>query len=196
MTKIYIYDKTNKDINPGLLDALPDQIKDRVNKYKIVDDFNSSLMSWFILKNKLKEIFNIDIYNIKENKYHKPYIDDIYFNISHSYNLVVVIISNEECGIDIEHINNRLDHNLLSKKILSNSEYLEYLKVENKQDFIIKKWTEKEAVFKKNGTGVIRSELPSIDTSLIQTIKVKDTSNNEYYLSYVASTNADIEIIE
>ena len=39
-----------------------------------------------------------------------------------------------------------------------------YLKVENKQDFIIKKWTEKEAVFKKNGTGVIRSELPCIDT--------------------------------
>ena len=38
MTKIYIYDKINKDINPNLLDALPNQIKDRVNKYKIIGE--------------------------------------------------------------------------------------------------------------------------------------------------------------
>ena len=192
MTKLYIYDKSNKVINKSLYDSLPKQIQERVSKYKIEDDYNSSLIAWSILTNKLNQDFNIVCEEIKESKYNKPYIENIYFNITHSHSIVGVIISNEECGIDIELINNKLDHNLLSKKILSSTEYTEYLKSANQQEYIIMKWTQKEAHFKKVGTGIVRSNLSYIDTSEIYTTKIKDANNNDYYMSYVSLEKPDI----
>ena len=196
MDNIYIFDLNNKDFDESIINTLPTIIQERINKYNVKDDYIASLISWKILVDKLLSDYNIEISCLKENKYHKPYIDNIYFNISHSYKLVCVIISDIECGIDVELINNKLDHNLLAKKILNQSEYKEYKKIDNKQEYIIMKWTQKEAYFKKIGTGIIMSELSNIDTNEINTIKLQDSNNNIYYLSYTGSKNINIQYID
>ena len=58
------------------------------------------------------EIFNkLDKYHIDYNKldfnfnkYNKPFIDNLFFNISHSNKYSVVVTSEKKIGVDIEYI--------------------------------------------------------------------------------------------
>mgnify|MGYP003510654450 CR=1 FL=1 len=54
----------------------------------------------------LKNIDGKTVDTAKLNNNGKPFIDGIYVNISHSKDLVSVIISDTECGIDIQYVNN------------------------------------------------------------------------------------------
>lgn len=195
MTSIYIYDLDQEILDESIINNLPKSIKDRIKKYNIKNNFQSSLISWYILYNKLYSDFGIEISEVKENKYHKPYIDGIHFNITHSNNLIVVMISNNECGIDVEMIKNKLDYHLLSKKILSKEEYNEFIQSKNQNEYVVKKWTQKEACFKELGTGIVFSDLTNIDTSNIVSKKINDLKGNEYYLSYTNDSKVEIEYV-
>ena len=99
------------------------------------------------LKEILKE-YHID-YDIFYNEYGKPYIKNnpIYFNISHSGDYIVIIISNRECGIDIEKIR-QIRNNVVNKICLDTEKKLI---VDDKSFTLI--WTMKEAYSKYNGMG-------------------------------------------
>lgn len=152
---------------------------------------------------KFKEIslndFNIDIdkYEIIRNEYNKPYINPniIYFNISHSYNLIVICISNKECGIDVEKIRKDKKHLLLSNKILDNDELTEYNKTMDKYDYLFKTWTKKESYFKCEGTGIRYSNLKNtFDFRNTLSFKyIYDTINGEeeYYISVTINNQAE-----
>ena len=147
--------------------------------------------AWNMLNKILLKDYNINIhdYEIIRNKYNKPYINPnmLYFNISHSFNMIVICISNNECGIDIEKIRNHEKHLALANKILCEEEYIEYEKCINKYDYLFKKWTMKESYFKCKGTGIIYSELnKSFDFSNTLTFKYiydDKIQNEEYYIS-------------
>ena len=66
-----------------------------------------SILGEYLLKELLK-IYNISYSNINYiyNEEGKPYIKDynLYFNISHSHDYVITVISNKEIGVDIEKI--------------------------------------------------------------------------------------------
>lgn len=188
MTKVYIID-INKDIKNIVL---PSNLVDRVSKYKLSDDYNNSYIAWSNLYLILKEEYNIDIscIDILENEYGKPFINDIYFNLSHSNNIVTICISDEQCGIDVEMVNPKKDLSLLMKKILSSNE----LKQSDVFDYFIMKWTKIESYFKYNGTGIVYSKINDIDIDNVFTYDILDSQNNKYYISIKSDDNI-VELI-
>ncbi len=95
----------------------------------------------------------------------KPYIKNhpVFFNISHSDNYVVVMISDQNCGIDLQR--NMDFKERLAKKIMHEREYAlvcEY--PEDKDALLTACWAGKEAYLKYTGTG-IRYAMSSVDVS-------------------------------
>ena len=88
---------------------------------------------------------------ITKNKYGKPYIENnLFFNISHSNNYVVLVTSNKEIGIDIEKIRKQ---ELKKTKFFSTKEEYEYITNSNNQtESFWTIYTLKEAYFKMKGT--------------------------------------------
>lgn len=148
-----------------------------------------------LLKEKLQEDYKLDIKTLKfkYNKYKKPYLNlPVYFNISHSYDLVALVISKYEVGIDIEKVQTRKEK--LADKIFSEEEMKEYQ--ENKSDsYLIKKWTEKEAYFKLLGTGLILNELKQDYSRYVKSYKLED-NKEVYYLSIATNETININILE
>lgn len=109
-----------------------------------------------LLDEKLEEIFNVK--NARENYCSslngKPYLKNssINFNISHCNNIVVVIISNKNVGIDIEDI--KEFKKSIIRKVLTNNELIDLLSANNKNEYFFKLWTLKESFLKAIGTGL------------------------------------------
>lgn len=86
----YIYNEKNK----------------KIDKLKKETDKLVSILGEYLLAQLLKKYYNIDYKKVKfnYNKNGKPFISNynIFFNISHSHNFAACIISDNECGIDIE----------------------------------------------------------------------------------------------
>lgn len=90
------------------------------------------------------------------NWYGKPYIKEFpkyHFNISHTSNIIVIVISNNEIGVDIEKIRNadlRIAKRFFTK---DEQEYiLENSLVQNNRFYEV--WTKKEAYMKYVGKGL------------------------------------------
>ena len=185
MTKLYLFDIKNylKSDNEKFK-LIPPSFKKRIDRYKDEYDKLRSSIGYYLLIKYLKEDFNIEINDedILTNKFDKPYIKNnpIYFSISHSLNFVGVLLSDNECGLDIQHDDN-LTHEKLAKKILLDKEYEMY---EKNRDILFKKWVQIEAYYKKMGTGIKYNNLDiSIDYMVYE---IFDNQNNKYYLSATA----------
>ena len=119
-------------------------------------------------------------------------INGIFFNISHSFNISAVIISDHECGIDVEMVNPKVDYELISRRVLTKDEYFTYLR-QRRASYFTKMKKKKETVFKYKGTGIIMGIFKELDTSKVQTIQLDDSHNNLYYLSYLATEIVEVE---
>lgn len=108
-------------------------------------------------------------YELEYNEYGKPYLknNDFYFNKSYSYDLGILIINENECGVDIEKIHKYDD--VMAKRILSACEYNFVNSKKNKDYFFTLLWTLKESYLKCIGTG-INTKLNSI--SFVQNNKL------------------------
>lgn len=168
------------------VETLPNNVMEYLKDYKNQERYNQSINAWKLLSEKLKSDFNINLENceIKKTNNGKPFIDGIYFNISHSKDLVSVIISDTECGIDIQYVNSKINHRLMAKKVLSCEEYDIYIKSDDKIGYFISQWTKKEAYLKCYNDGITGfGDLR--DNYNVYTEKLVDKQNNEYYLSFV-----------
>lgn len=132
-------------------------IYDRIIKFRKWEDAQRSLCGWILLLKGL-EIYKLPsrlIGNIPSNIYGKPYIqkNPLYFNISHSGEIVVCALSKDvELGIDIELMNEiSLDD---FKENMLVSEWDKINKSEDRLQAFYDYWTQKEAVMKAHGTGL------------------------------------------
>ena len=82
----------------------------------------------------------VDIKKINYNINRKPFVDDTFFSISHSYDYTVVVINDKPVGVDIEKIR-KIDSSV--KKNFSNNNITD-------EEFI-KLFTRKESYIKMNG---------------------------------------------
>lgn len=109
-------------------------------------------------------------YNVKSkvitNEYGKPYLEDneIYFNISHSGDYTVIVIGDNEIGVDIQKLSYRPKvikrfYNDKEKEIATNE--IEFTRI----------WAIKEAYVKKNGMGLAYG-LENVDTTKIDNVEV------------------------
>ncbi len=116
------------------------------------------------LKKVLKK-YHIE-YDIFYNEYGKPYLknNELYFNISHSKEYIVIAVSDKEIGVDIEHLtfNEKTADRICTKE--------ERKKVKTDLDFT-KIWTKKEAYIKKIGMG-LEYGMKNVDTTKIDNIDI------------------------
>lgn len=161
-----------------------------ISKYTDSRMKDISLKAWSYLYQILNSYYNMNINDISiiYNNYNKPYLlnTNLYFNISHSHNMIAIIISDNECGIDIEYIDEGKDIDKIVSKVLSKNEIVNYQNKEDKVKYFFEIWTKKEAYFKMIGTGIQIKKLNSeMDLQFINTKIIYDKEQS-YCLSYIA----------
>lgn len=147
----------------------------RIDKIVNKNKQKQFILSRIILKNILKDKYNINYQDviIKYNKYDKPTIDNIYFNISHSHDYVIVATSNKEIGIDIEKIR-KVNLNI-AKRFCTDNEYAYILNSNNKYYHFWQIYTLKEAYFKMIGQDL--ANIKNIEFSINDKITIKNHPN-------------------
>jgi len=182
----YVLYKDISNIKESDLSIYPSFLFKRSNKYR--DDFRrlQSKVSYAILYDSLKKHFNItlkgkdlDLNNLSLN------VDNLYFSIAHSKNLVVVAISNTNIGVDIECIDHLKEKYHLAPKILNEVEYKHFLRITPKYKpyYYTKCWTRKESFVKYKHTllnsFVFKKDLSMFDYEYYHII---DNLKNEYII--------------
>ncbi|GLB46481.1 surfactin biosynthesis protein Sfp [Philodulcilactobacillus myokoensis] len=110
----------------------------------------------------LSQMLDVPFQNLMNSKllmfgsHRKPYLKShqAFFNIAHSYDLVVVAMSHQDIGIDLEKIRpfgfTKIRRAFSKKEI----EYLSQLSKKDQSYYTLKLWTIKEGVLKLLGLGL------------------------------------------
>lgn len=132
--------------------------RERINKFHYFSDKKGSLFGELLLRYALIKTLGIDnddiIIAVDENG--KPYCEAppmIHFNISHSGNWVVCVISSQPVGIDIEIIQEA--DLTIARKFFTAHEYNQISSSkETENESFYKFWTLKESYIKYKGKGL------------------------------------------
>lgn len=144
----------------------------------------------------------------------KPYLEELsqmYFNISHTKNIITCVISDREVGVDVEHVREIKETTI--NRVFSEKERQ---MAENSVDGYVQLWTMKEACAKCIGTGISeivagleivkkeeKTEVRKLNQDIIKTFcyivlaegKVLDSRGVPYYYSVCAEqTDKVLEI--
>jgi len=134
---------------------LPAAMQQNLKKFRRWQDAHADLYGKLLLKEAISALgYNHDLGSLHKTKYGKPYFKDsnFGFNISHSGNYILCVISTDEklnLGIDIEEI-----------KPIALESFIDVFTDQEKKEIIHKNnfytfWTRKEAVAKADGRGLI-----------------------------------------
>ena len=150
-------DSFSDDFYKKMYKILPPQKQKQVLKSSHDVRKKQIIMSFFLLIYGLYREYGI--YKCPEIDYMekgKPYFKDyknVYFNYSHSQKTVALMLSDRQCGIDIDYID-RFDLKIIDK-ICNEKEKKVILKSKNPNRELCKIWTKKEAILKCIGCGFI-----------------------------------------
>ena len=185
MYKVYVKSKNEINIKNNIESDYTDKSLKEISK-----------KAWTYLFDILKNDYNIEISkkDIIYNNNKKPYKKENkkYFNISHSRNMIAIVISDLECGVDIEYIDYTKDISKLLNKVLSQKELEMYNISKIKQEFFYEIWTKKEAYYKMLGTGLVYNNLnKDINNNCLKSYILEDKSD-KYYIS-IAQDNVNNE---
>lgn len=103
-----------------------------------------------LLKEVLKK-YGIYDYEIKYGCRGKPYIDGVHFSISHSGRLIAVMISDSECGVDVQQI--RAVSEKTMRRVCNERELEKINNAKNREQCFCKIWAAKESHVKMTGMG-------------------------------------------
>ena len=121
---------------------------------------------WKLFEHALKNSLGIEIKDLKieKNKNGKWVADGVNFSLSHGGEALAVVISSSSVGIDIEPLSAVKNSNA-AKRMLTEREFSEFKGLPETQgkEYIIKKWTAKEAIFKASCEPIFHPQL--IETS-------------------------------
>jgi len=194
MLNIYIVENISKKDNRNLISSLPVFLQSQINKYSNDELINMKVTSYYLLFQKLNELLGIKEDEFKYGTFNKPYLKNnpnIFFNISHTKNTVVVAISDSKIGVDVMDWGNCIDEVVQysfhenEKKALNNA-------LDRNKEFI-KIWANKEAYLKYIGRG-INSKMKELDTTKFS-IPTKYFDN--YLISYYSKEKeAKVIIVE
>ena len=187
MNKMKIIDISNKELK-GQQPSNP-YFFNRMNDYNLNRDKKSVLYSYIALKTLLKSL-NIDLDQIKIvlDKNGKPVFKDkslkIHFNISHSYNLVAVAISDTPIGIDVQKFS--VPNHKIIKRYFNAYQQTMLKQTINQTALYIKYWTVFESELKLFGD--IQTKSTSTTKIYHKSKTLTDKHNNKYYLT-ISSTS-------
>lgn len=152
MTELYVYDlsKANFDVEE-VLNLLPTSVLERVKRRADKADLRNSCFAWSMIAQHYRWG---DEVSLEIGKRGKPSVKNCHFNLSHSKNLVAILYSDQECGVDLQVVEKGKDYDLFASKIFSEEEKRRYLESDEKEIVFTRIWSEKEAWLKKTGQGV------------------------------------------
>jgi len=159
MVKV-LYFRFTEELEPNVfkhyLQKLPIDFQKKALRYRRWQDQYTNLFGKLLLVYGLKEygFREEDLNHLKYNEYNKPYLEnEIYFNLSHSGDIVICAISNEqEIGIDIEEMK---PINIWEFDTIFTKNELEIMNNSSHPVFTFYKyWTIKESVIKAIGKGL------------------------------------------
>ena len=133
--------------------------RQKVNRFKHPKGRKLSLGAGFLLHEAMGEI-GISDYRLDYRTYEKPYIsghDDVFFNISHSGNMVVLALSDKEVGVDIEadkHFKDSLVNYVFTAEDISLAKALTEICGLSEDQAFTRLWTAKESIMKYSGMGI------------------------------------------
>lgn len=153
MLKVYEFDTNN-------LTAEEVEILSKSDKYSHIN--NETILKQQIAKDKLMQFLMKEenvVSAIEKDSKGKPYFvnSNIFFNISHCENKVLIAISDEEVGIDIQKIKiiDELKLDKLSRRVYNDNDY-NYFNIDDNVTFT-QIWTIKEAFLKCTGIGLVNN---------------------------------------
>lgn len=171
----------------------------KTEQYNNYQDRVLSLMAEFSLIYAMKKIYNLskESYTISKHEKGKPYFveaDMPKFNISHTHNLVAVLISDSEVGIDVENIKygNEDSINKIIRFMFTQEECSYIDAGIDKVTRFYNTWTAREAYCKMTGQGLLMSER---NKSLPKGIEKYGFQFGDYYINICGILKDDIEII-
>lgn len=174
--------KISRPINNGifhyLLGFVQLEKQERILRQKIKQNADNMLIGEILTKITIKKTFGIDITKQKfaYTEYGKPYLSDYsdaHFNISHSGIYVACAVSDMPIGIDIQKI---CEYNFdVARRICNAKELKQIENSEDKASEFTKLWTQKEAVLKMVGTGIVNGDIKNcLDNHNIGSRKIKN----------------------
>ncbi|MFC4197819.1 4'-phosphopantetheinyl transferase family protein [Pedobacter jamesrossensis] len=155
---IDIYEKIEKSCR----EILQENELQKAEKFRQHDDKRRFIIGIFFSKVLLTKLGELDASDVifSFTKNNKPLFKDYHFNVSHSGNFVVIVLSPLPVGVDIELIKANFDFESLLPECFNKIEIEKIINTTNFYTF----WTRKEALLKATGEGLV-DNLNSIDCS-------------------------------
>jgi 4'-phosphopantetheinyl transferase len=181
----------------GLIASLPEWRRETALRFKHLQGRRECAVGYIELLRGLRIRFGIeDQPCFAYNEHGKPYLPDypgIHFSISHCKEAVGCLISDRPCGLDIERI--RPTKEDLIRHTMSTEEAESIFAAPCPDIVFTRLWTQKEAVLKLLGTGIIDDLHHVLEPNRLQGIGLK-TIENPYrgYVCSVAIHNLQLSI--
>jgi phosphopantetheinyl transferase len=121
-----------------------------IKRYSSLTDDQRSL-HWLSSRVLLRKMLNTSKFiDMQVDEFGKPYLKNIdqKLSISHSGNMVTVLLSNKDCGVDIQLIDKNIER--VAKKFISDEEWAN-MADDNRAEQIHVFWGVKEALYKLYG---------------------------------------------
>ena len=182
-----------------LLEKLPLNMHERALRYKFKDDAYNFVVGRLLLKRGLEELGKGDqLQNIIFQKSGKPYLKDIFFNISHSGNNVVCALSTKGVvGIDIENIKEvKLED---FGAWFSKKEWVEINKASSPLQKFYWYWTRKESIIKALGVNLSylhKIEIDATKDHFIENGKKWYLKDLDFGSGYCGALCSEVEIVD
>ncbi len=168
-----------------LINSLPEWRREQAWRYKQLQGRKECAIGYVELLRGLRERFNINEMPAFAYKEHgKPYLKehpDIHFSISHCKEAVGCFVSNRPCGLDIERI--RTAKPDLVRHTMSPEEAESIFSNPFPDVAFTRIWTQKEAVLKLKGTGIVDDLHSVLKPDKLQGIELQTIENP--YMGYV-----------
>ncbi len=152
----YLSEQNHKFLMNEFLLNFPDDFQKRVLKFRFWQDSQLCLLGRLLLSTGLKNLNEeLHIRDLNYTSYNKPYFKDekLKFNISHSGNIVVCVITETcEVGIDIEIVEDIQIEDFKSQ--MTELEWRRIISSSSIKKSFFDYWTQKEAVIKAHGMGL------------------------------------------
>ena len=171
-----------------LVASLPEWRQDVALRYRHVQGRRECAVGYIELLRALRLCFGIyEMPAFAYNEHGKPYLaehPDVYFSISHCREAAGCLVSDRPCGFDIESIR-KAKPDLVRHTM--NSQEAESIFSSRFPDIAFTRlWTQKEAVLKLKGTGIIDDLHHVLSPEFLHGITLETKEN--LYLGYIFTT--------
>ncbi len=135
------------------LQRLPQWRREKALRYRHFSGQAQCTLSYILLLEALDREYNITgLPTFVENEHGKPSLQeypDIHFNLSHCRSIVACAVDNAPVGIDVEDLGRYNQH--VARYCMNDDEMQQ---IGTSDTIFTHLWTQKEAVFKLQGTGI------------------------------------------